>query len=80
MLSSCKDSAGGELTQKMRWKPKRVGHRGRCRLRKQIVEPVFGQIKQAHGFRQLLLRDNPNILPLHETGAVSAKRVRKLKL
>jgi hypothetical protein len=25
-------------------------------LRKQIVEPVFGQIKQARGFRQYLLR------------------------
>jgi hypothetical protein len=25
-------------------------------LRKQIVEPVFGQIKQARGFRQFLLR------------------------
>jgi Transposase DDE domain len=26
------------------------------RLHKQIVEPVFGQIKQARGFRQFLLR------------------------
>ena len=26
-----------------------------CRLRKQIVEPVFGQIKQARGFRRFLL-------------------------
>jgi hypothetical protein len=25
-------------------------------IRKQIVEPVFGQIKQARGFRQFLLR------------------------
>jgi hypothetical protein len=25
-------------------------------LRKEIVEPVFGQIKQARGFRQFLLR------------------------
>lgn len=35
---------------------KRAGHRSRYRLRKQVVEPVFGQIKQARGFRQLLLR------------------------
>ena len=28
----------------------------RYRLRKQIVEPVFGQIKAARGFRQFLLR------------------------
>jgi transposase len=34
----------------------RAGHRSRYRLRKQVVEPVFGQIKQARGFRQLLLR------------------------
>lgn len=35
---------------------KRAGRRSRYRLRKQVVEPVFGQIKQARGFRQLLLR------------------------
>ena len=38
---------GGEMTQKMRQKLKRAGYRSRYRLRKQIVEPVFGQIKQA---------------------------------
>lgn len=47
---------GGELTQAMRRKLKRAGWRSRYRLRKQIVEPVFGQIKQARGFRQFLLR------------------------
>ena len=36
--------------------PKRAGRRSRYRLRKQVVEPVFGQIKQARGFRQFLLR------------------------
>jgi hypothetical protein len=40
----------------MRAKLKRAGRRSRYRLRKQIVEPVFGQIKQARGFRQFLLR------------------------
>ncbi|MBB4000754.1 hypothetical protein GGR04_004634 [Aureimonas pseudogalii] len=35
---------------------KRAGRRSRYRLRKQVVEPVFGQIKQASGFRQFLLR------------------------
>lgn len=34
----------------------RAGRRSRYRLRKQTVEPVFGQIKQARGFRQFLLR------------------------
>src|SRR5574340_147863 len=33
-----------------------AGHRSRYRLRKQVVEPVFGQIKQGRGFRQFLLR------------------------
>jgi hypothetical protein len=40
----------------MRHKLKRAGRRSRYRLRKQVVEPVFGQIKQARGFRQFLLR------------------------
>jgi len=35
---------------------KRAGRRSRYRLRKQVVEPVFGQIKQARSFRQFLLR------------------------
>lgn len=37
-------------------KLRRGGHRSRYRLRKQTVEPVFGQIKQGRGFRQFLLR------------------------
>jgi hypothetical protein len=44
------------LVAKMSTKLKRAGHRSRYRLRKQIVEPVFGQVKQARGFRQFLLR------------------------
>ncbi len=40
---------------------KRAGHRSRYRLRKQVVEPVFGQIKQARGFRQFLLRGLPKV-------------------
>jgi len=44
------------LTQATREKLKRAGWRSRYRLRKQIVEPVFGQIKQARGFRQFLSR------------------------
>jgi transposase len=47
---------GGPLVQAMRGKLRRAGHHSRYRLRKQIVEPVFGQIKQARGFRQFLLR------------------------
>ena len=40
----------------MRAKIKAGGHTGPYRLRKQLPEPVFGQIKQARGFRQFLLR------------------------
>jgi transposase len=54
--ADAKRRIGGPLTQAMRDKLKRAGWRSRYRLRKQIVEPVFGQIKQARGFRQFLLR------------------------
>jgi len=40
----------------MRTKLARAGRRSRYRLRKSVVEPVFGQIKQGRGFRQFLLR------------------------
>ena len=40
----------------MQEKLRRGGFAGPYRLRKQTVEPVFGQVKQARGFRQLLLR------------------------
>lgn len=46
----------GTRVAAMRAKLKRAGRRSRYRLRKQIVEPVFGQIKFARGFRQFLLR------------------------
>ena len=40
----------------MRAKLKAGGYASPYRLRKQLPEPVFGQIKQARGFRQFLLR------------------------
>jgi hypothetical protein len=40
----------------MQEKIKAGGHASYYRLRKQLPEPVFGQIKQARGFRQCLLR------------------------
>lgn len=46
----------GLHTTAMRDKLRRAGRRSCYRLRKQVVEPVFGQIKQARGFRQFLLR------------------------
>lgn len=46
----------GKHVQQMRLRLKRAGHRSRYRLRKQVVEPVFGQIKEARGFRRFLLR------------------------
>jgi transposase len=56
-----KRKVSGLLTQAMRGKLKRAGWRSRYRFRKQIVEPVFGQIKQARGFRQFLLRSIENV-------------------
>jgi transposase len=45
-------AGGGTLVQGMSRRLKQGGHRSRYRLRKQTVEPVFGQIKGARGFRQ----------------------------
>jgi transposase len=47
---------GGPYVQAMATRLRRGAHRSRYRLRKQTVEPVFGQIKGARGFRQFLLR------------------------
>ena len=46
----------GSRVEAMRAKLRKDGFDSPYRLRKQTVEPVFGQIKQARGFRQFLLR------------------------
>ncbi len=46
----------GPLTEAMRTRLRRGGHRSRYRLRKHVVEPVFGQIKEARGMRRFLHR------------------------
>ena len=48
----------GDATVKERMSRKLRTIKGRCTYskRKQVVEPVFGQIKQARGFRQFLFR------------------------
>ncbi len=46
----------GPYATKMREKLEQGGHESPYRLRKQTVEPVFGQIKEARGFRQFLRR------------------------
>ena len=46
----------GDHVRGMSRRLRQGGHRSRYRLRKQTVEPVFGQIKAARGFRQFLLR------------------------
>jgi transposase len=51
----------GRWVQQMRQRLRRGGWRTRYRLRKQSVEPVFGQIKQARGFRQFLLRGQEKV-------------------
>ena len=47
---------GGARIAAMRAKIRAGGHDSPYRLRKQLPEPVFGQIKQARGFRQFLMR------------------------
>jgi transposase len=45
----------------MRAKIKAGGHQSPYRLRKQLPEPVFGQIKEGRGFRQFLMRGFENV-------------------
>ena len=74
-----KRRALGKWTVQMRRKLARGGFRSRYRLRKQIVEPVFGQIKSALGFARLLLRGVVNVA--HEWALVCmAHNLRKLLL
>lgn len=46
----------GPYTKAMATRLARAGRRSRYRLRKYVVEPVFGQIKECMGFRRFLLR------------------------
>jgi transposase len=59
---------GGARIAAMREKIKAGGHATPYRLRKQLPEPVFGQIKQARGFRQFLMRGLDKVA--HEWGLV----------
>lgn len=54
--SAPEPAAAPTRVEAMRAKIKAGGHTSPYRLRKQLPEPVFGQIKQARGFRQFLLR------------------------
>jgi len=56
----------GSRAAGMQRRLRRGGRRSRYRLRKITVEPVFGQIKQARGFRQFLLRGHDKVS--HEWG------------
>lgn len=51
----------GRWVQRMRQRLRQGARRSRYRLRKQIVEPVFGQIKHCRGFRQFLLRGETKV-------------------
>jgi transposase len=51
----------GRWVQRMRQRLAQGARRSRYRLRKQVVEPVFGQIKYARGFRQFLLRGEEKV-------------------
>lgn len=51
----------GSRIDRMRAKLRKDGFDSPYRLRKQTVEPVFGQIKAARGFRQFLLRGKAKV-------------------
>ena len=69
----------GRQTRKMRRRIASGGFRSRYRLRKQVVDPVFGQIKSALGFWRVLLRRARNVA--HEVALVcTAHNLRNLVL
>lgn len=49
------------VKEKMAYKLQTVHGRATYKKRKQVVEPVFGQIKEARGFRRFLLRGLSNV-------------------
>ena len=49
------------MTEQMRWRLRTKKGKERYKLRKQTVEPVFGVIKKAMGFRQFHLRGSPKV-------------------
>jgi hypothetical protein len=49
------------MTETMRWRLRTNRGRSRYKLRKQTVEPIFGVIKEAMGFRQFHLRGSPKV-------------------
>jgi transposase/phage gp37-like protein len=56
-----KDRNVSRWVQQMRQRLAQGARRSRYRLRMQIVEPVFGQIKHVRGFRQFLLRGKTKV-------------------
>ncbi len=77
---SCTSQRGttrGTRAWAMRLRLARGGRRSRYRLRKQVVEPVFGQIKGAMGFGGFLLRGLDNVVAQWSLGC-SAHDLRKL--
>jgi transposase len=87
--AASKPAAEPTRVEAMRAKIKAGGHTSPYRLRKQLPEPVFGQIKQARGFRQFLLRGLAkvrgewaivctahNLLKLAQGWSLSAARLR----
>lgn len=67
----------GTATHEMRLRLAKAGFRSRYRLRKHVVEPVFGQIKSALGFTRFLLRGLDKVR--HEWAMVCmASNLRKL--
>ena len=49
------------VVREMTLRLKRAGRRSRYRLRKQVVEPVFGTMKSARNFTQFLMRGLRNV-------------------
>jgi hypothetical protein len=53
--------AGATPRERMRYKLRTEAGRAVYKMRKAIVEPVFGQIKERRGFRRFSLRGKQNV-------------------
>lgn len=80
LISSATDQEGAESALAGGPEDSREENRAIYRLRRQTVEPVFGVIKQAMGFRQFLLRGEEKIAGERElsTLAYNCKRLDNL--
>ena len=79
-LPSAPPSEGASVAEWMSYRLKLPENQQRYRKRDQSVEPVFGQIKEARGLRQFLLRGLRRVAAMRQVGVRSTQPVEALPL